>query len=101
MKMRNIIFIIILSLMPLKNYYLIMIGLKKILSIILYSDATTLDQLGKSSEHPIYLSLGNISIWRRNKCDAKALLGFLPKLKLLHNYKNNKKGFASIKRILY
>ncbi|PKY57429.1 hypothetical protein RhiirA4_301525, partial [Rhizophagus irregularis] len=53
-------------------------SVKKILSIILYSDATTLDHLGKSSEHPIYLSLGNIPNWRRNKCDAKALLGFLP-----------------------
>ncbi|RHZ65110.1 hypothetical protein Glove_319g91 [Diversispora epigaea] len=31
-----------------------------ILSIILYSDATTTDSLGKSSLHPIYISLGNI-----------------------------------------
>lgn len=76
-------------------------GLKKILSIIIYSDATTLDHLGKSSEHPIYLSLGNIPNWRRNKNDAKVLLGFLPKLKPLHNRKNNKKSFASAKRILY
>ena len=73
-------------------------GLKKVLSIILYSDATTLDHLGKSSEHPIYLSLGNIPIWRRNKCDAKDLLGFLPKLKPLQN---DKKDCASVKRILY
>jgi hypothetical protein len=33
----------------------------KVLSIILYSDATTCDHLGKSSEHPIYLTLDNIS----------------------------------------
>lgn len=48
------------------------------LSIILYSDATTTDTLGKSQLHPIYVSLGNIPIWRRNKLDAKQLLGYLP-----------------------
>ena len=31
-----------------------------ILSIILYSDATTTDRLEKNSLHPIYISLGNI-----------------------------------------
>ncbi|RHZ77206.1 hypothetical protein Glove_184g162 [Diversispora epigaea] len=49
-----------------------------ILSIILYSDATTTDTLGKNSLHPIYLSLGNIPTWRRNKEDAKQLLGYFP-----------------------
>jgi hypothetical protein len=49
-----------------------------LLSIILYSDATTTDTLGKSQLHPIYVSLGNIPIWRRNKLDAKQLLGYLP-----------------------
>jgi len=48
------------------------------LSIILYSDATTTDTLGKGSLHPIYISLGNIPTWRRNKEDAKQLLGYLP-----------------------
>ena len=48
------------------------------LSVILYSDATTTDSLGKSQLHPIYVSLGNIPIWRRNKLDAKQLLGYLP-----------------------
>lgn len=28
--------------------------------------------------HPIYISLGNIRTWRRNKEDAKQLLGYLP-----------------------
>ena len=28
--------------------------------------------------HPIYISLGNIPIWRRNKPDAKQLLGYFP-----------------------
>ncbi|RHZ66597.1 hypothetical protein Glove_306g26 [Diversispora epigaea] len=49
-----------------------------ILSLILYSDATTTDTLGKSSLHPIYISLGNIPTWRRNKEDAKQLLGYFP-----------------------
>jgi hypothetical protein len=48
------------------------------LSLILYSDATTTDTLGKSSLHPIYISLGNIPTWRRNKEDAKQLLGYFP-----------------------
>ncbi|RHZ81509.1 hypothetical protein Glove_120g85 [Diversispora epigaea] len=47
-----------------------------ILSLILYSDATTTDTLEKSSLHPIYISLENISTWRRNKEDAKQLLGY-------------------------
>src|SRR5256885_17159840 len=53
----------------------------KVLSIILYSDATTCDHLGKTSKHPIYLTLGNIISWRRNKPDAKILLGYFPQLK--------------------
>lgn len=50
----------------------------KLLSIILYSDATTTDTLGKHQLHPIYLSIGNIPTWRRNKPDSKQLLGYLP-----------------------
>ena len=53
----------------------------KILSIILYSDATNCDTLDKSQLHPIYISLGNIPTWRRNKQDAKQLLGYLPIIK--------------------
>ncbi|RHZ46508.1 hypothetical protein Glove_618g2 [Diversispora epigaea] len=49
-----------------------------ILFLILYSDATTTDTLGKSSLHPIYISLENIPTWRRNKEDAKQLLGYFP-----------------------
>ena len=58
----------------------------RLLSIILYSDATTTDTLGKSQLHPIYVSLGNIPIWRRNKSDAKQLLGYLP---ILENANKN------------
>ena len=54
----------------------------KLLSIILYSDATNCDTLGKSQLHPIYMSLGNIPTWRRNKQDAKQLLGYLPIIKI-------------------
>ncbi|RHZ82189.1 hypothetical protein Glove_112g40 [Diversispora epigaea] len=32
----------------------------------------------KGSLHPIYISLGNIPTWRRNKEDVKQLLGYLP-----------------------
>jgi len=32
----------------------------KLLSIILYSDVTTTDTLGKNQLHPIYVSIGNI-----------------------------------------
>ncbi len=39
----------------------------KVLSIILYSNATTCDVLGKTSEHPIYLTLGNIPNWLKNR----------------------------------
>ena len=61
----------------------------KILSIMLYSDATNVDTLGKSNLHPIYITIGNIKNWRRNKSDAKQLLGFLPILK--SNEKNSEK----------
>ena len=59
----------------------------KLLSIILYSDATNVDTLGKSNLHPIYVTIGNIKTWRRNKPDVKQLLGFLPILK--SNEKNS------------
>ena len=37
--------------------------------------------MGKSQLHPIYLSLGNIPTWHRNKQNAKQLLGYLPIIK--------------------
>lgn len=52
-----------------------------LLSIMLYSDATNVDTLGKSQLHPIFMTIGNIKNWRRNKPDAKQLLGYLPILK--------------------
>ena len=51
-----------------------------LLSIILYSNATTFDGLGKSSGHPVFLTFGNLPNWVRNSPESKILLGFLPKV---------------------
>ena len=72
-----------------------------IISIILYSDATTCDQLGKTSEHPVYLTLGNIPSWRRNKPDAKVLLCYLPILKAKTNSEKKSKNFLMAKKALF
>ena len=71
----------------------------KVLSIIFYSDATTCDVLGKTSKHPIYLTLGNIPNWRRNKPDAKALLAYLPRIEASHEKKQE--DFAAAKHDLF
>ena len=65
----------------------------RLLSIIIYADSTTCDHLGKTSEHPIYISLGNILNWQRNKPNAKVLVGYLPKLKAKDNITRNSKSF--------
>jgi hypothetical protein len=70
----------------------------KLLSIILYSDATNCDTLGKSSLHPIYVTLGNISTWRRNKPDAKQLLGYLPIIKSSNISEKRSQNFKNIVR---
>src|SRR5437667_12225223 len=70
----------------------------KILSLILYSDATNVISLGKSSLHPIYVSIGNIKNWRRNKPDAKQLLGYLPILESKDNSKKQKDKFKNAAR---
>src|SRR6266542_890767 len=61
----------------------------KLLSIILYSDATNVNSLEKSNLHPIYITIGNMKTWRHNKSDIKQLLKFLPILK--SNKRNSKK----------
>lgn len=71
------------------------------LSIIIYADSTTCDHLGKSSEHPIYISLGNIPNWIRNKPDAKVLIGYLPKLKAKDNTTKNSKSFQRLQRQVF
>lgn len=73
----------------------------RLLSIILYADSTTCDQLGKTSEHPIYLSLGNIPNWRRDKPYAKVLLGYLPKLKAKDMPTRNSDTFRQLQRQVF
>lgn len=73
----------------------------KVLSIILYSDATICDHIGKSSEHPVYLTLGNIPNWRRNRPDAKVLLGYLPSLKAQTISQKRSSSFRAAKQHLY
>jgi len=72
-----------------------------ILAIILYSDATTCDHLGKSNEHPVYLTLGNIPTWRRNKPDAKVLICYLPILKAKTFLEKRTKRFLLAKKALF
>src|SRR5947207_15090781 len=64
-----------------------------LLSIIIYSDSTTCDHLGKTSEHPIYISLRNIPNWMRNKPNSKVLVGYLPTLKAKDNTTKNSEFF--------
>ncbi|EXX52081.1 hypothetical protein RirG_256170 [Rhizophagus irregularis DAOM 197198w] len=48
--------------------------------IILYADATLCDHLGKTSRHPVFMTLGNIPLARRNNTDAKILLSYIPSI---------------------
>ena len=54
--------------------------LNYLLSIILYLDAMTFDGLGKTSGHPVFLTLENLPNWVRNLPEVKVLLEFLPKV---------------------
>jgi hypothetical protein len=73
--------------------------LQNLLSIILYSDATTFDGLGKTSGHPVFLTLGNLPNWYRNLPEAKVLLGFLPKIQ--DTGIKTSKEFLNFQRELY
>ena len=68
------------------------------MSIILYSDAITTDILGKNSLHPIYISLGNIHIWRRNKKDTKQLLGYFPIISAKDETERKSSNFKKLAR---
>lgn len=72
-----------------------------VMPIILYADATLCDHLGKTSRHPIFMILGNIPLARRNKTDAKILLGYIPNLE--HHSLPEKKSaqFCSASRNLF
>ncbi|PKK59451.1 hypothetical protein RhiirC2_644141, partial [Rhizophagus irregularis] len=67
--------------------------------IILYADATLCDHLGKTSRHPIFMTLGNIPLAHRNKVDSKILLGYLPSLEYTSTYEKRSTKFrlASLK----
>jgi hypothetical protein len=69
---------------------------QRLLSIILYSDVMILDHMEKSSEHPIFLSLGNISNFQRNKPESKALIGYLPILKAKDSRTKNSEEFRKL-----
>ena len=72
-----------------------------LLSLILYSDATTLDHMGKSSGHPMFLSLGNIPNHQRNKPESKALIGYLPILKAMDSKTKNSDKFRMAQREVF
>ncbi|EXX67352.1 hypothetical protein RirG_115140 [Rhizophagus irregularis DAOM 197198w] len=72
----------------------------KILAVMIYTDGTTLDSLGKQSEYPIFLTLGNIPNWRRNFPDAKVLIGFLQHLTTRNNKLRESKEFRQMQRKL-
>src|SRR3954451_9047002 len=72
-----------------------------LLSIIIYADLTTCDHLGKTSEHPIYISLGNIPNWLQNKPEAKVLVRYLPKLKAKDNITKNSESFRKLQRQVF
>ena len=59
------------------------------------------DHLGKTSEHPIYISLGNIPNWMRNKPNSKVLVGYLPKLKAKDNTTRNSEFFRKLQRQVF
>jgi hypothetical protein len=73
----------------------------QLLSIIIYADSTTCDHLGKTSEHPIYISLGNIPNWQRNKPNSKVLVSYLPKLKAKDNVTKNSESFRRLQRQVF
>jgi len=68
----------------------------KLLSIILYSDSTNCDHLGKSQQHPVFISLGNIKARCRNKPDAKHILGYFPIIKATSERERKSLEFKNI-----
>jgi len=74
---------------------------QRLLSIIIYSDASSLDNLGKLSGHPIFISLGNIPTFQRNKPEAKALIGYLPVVKAQDIRMKNSVQFQNLQRTVF
>jgi hypothetical protein len=57
--------------------------------------------MGKSSGHPIFLSLGNIPNHQRNKPESKALIGYLPILKAMDSKTKNSDKFRKLQREVF
>lgn len=57
--------------------------------------------MGKSSLHPIYISIGNIPTTRRNKPDAKQLLGYLPILTAKDEFEKKSEDFKKLVRLTF
>jgi hypothetical protein len=57
--------------------------------------------MGKSSGHPIFLSLGNIPNSKRNKPESKALIGYLPILKAKDSKTKKSKDFRKFQREVF
>ena len=75
-----------------------------ILSLILYSDATNCDVYGKTSRHPIFLTLGNIPWKKRNKPEGKGkrhLLGFCLSQQLIIRLNKEAKIFNYLQSIYF
>jgi hypothetical protein len=68
----------------------------RVLSIILYSDATLCDNLGKIQQRPVFITLGNIPSWQRNKKNAKVLLGYMPILQTKNQNTRNSDYFRNL-----
>ena len=49
-------------------------------SVVIHHFYSDFDNLSKTSGHPVFLTLGNLPNWVRNKPESKVLLGFLPKI---------------------
>ncbi|CAG8526684.1 11699_t:CDS:1 [Cetraspora pellucida] len=72
-----------------------------VMPIILYSDATLCDHLGKTSRHPVFMTLGNIPLNHHNKIDAKILLGYIPSLEYNSTSQKQSSQFRSATRKLF
>lgn len=57
--------------------------------------------MGKSSGHPMFLSLGNIPNHQRNKPESKALIGYLPILKAMDSKTKNSDKFRTAQREVF
>ena len=54
--------------------------------------------MGKVHQHPIFLTLGNIPSWQRNKKDSKVLLGYMPILQSKNQLTRNSENFRKLVR---